>query len=89
VTVDPEHTDRDVVSALKVEVDTWRPGRVPDLVELTDRLADSWRRPVAIASGLGAAGLAVLLLVSLFVVALATANVGWAGSVKDHLTHIP
>lgn len=87
--MDPEHTDSDVVTALHAEVSTWRPGRVPDLVELTDRLADAWRRPVAIASALGAAGLAVLLLVSLFVVALATANVGWADSVKDHLIHIP
>lgn len=87
--MDPEHTDSDVVAALSAEVSAWRPRRVPDLIELTDRLADSWRRPVAIASALGAAGLAVLLLVSLVVVALATANVGWAGSVKDHLIHMP
>lgn len=87
--MDPEHTDSDVMAALHAEVSAWRPRRVPDLVELTDRLADSWRRPVAIASTLGAAGLAMLLLVSLVVVALATANVGWAGSVKDHLTHMP
>jgi hypothetical protein len=89
VIVDPEHTDSDVLAALHAEVSAWRPRRVPDLVELTDRLAGSWRRPVAIASGLGAAGLAALLLVSLVVVALATANVGWAGSVKDHLIHMP
>jgi hypothetical protein len=89
VTVDPEHTDSDVVAAIHAEVSAWRPSRVPDLVELTDRLADSWRRPVAMASALGAAGLAVLLLLSLVVVGLATANVGWAGSVKDHLIHMP
>ena len=41
------------------------------------------------ASALGAAGLALLLLLSLVVVGLATANVGWAGSVKDHLIHMP
>ena len=87
--MDPEHTDSDVVGALRAEVSAWRPGRVPDLVELTDRLADSWRRPVAVASALGAACLAMLLLVSLAVVALATQNVGWAGSVKDHLIHMP
>ena len=87
--MDPEHTDSDVVTALHAEVSAWRPSRVPDLVELTDRLADSWRRPVAMASALGAAGLAVLLLLSLVVVGLATANVGWAGSVKDHLIHMP
>ena len=87
--MDPEHSDSDVVTALRAEVSAWRPGRVPDLVELTDRLAESWRRPVAVASALGAACLAMLLLVSLVVVALATANVGWAGTVKDHLIHMP
>lgn len=87
--MDPERTDSDVVAAFRTEVSAWRPGRVPDLVELTDRLADSWRRPVAFASALGAACLATLLLLSLVVVALATANVGWAGTVKDHLVHIP
>jgi len=89
VIVDPEHTDSDVVTALRAEVSAWRPNHVPDLVELTDRLADSWRRPVALASALGAAGLAALLLLSLVVVALATANVGWAGAVKDHLIQMP
>ena len=89
MTVDHEHSDSDVVAALHAEFKAWRPRRTPDLVELTDRLADSWRRPVAIASAMGAAGLAMLLLVSLVVVALATANVGWAGSVKDHLIHMP
>jgi hypothetical protein len=89
VIVDPEHTDSDVVTALRAEVSAWRPSRVPDLVELTDRLADSWRRPVALASAFGAAGLAMLLILSLVVVALATANVGWAGTVKDHLVHMP
>ena len=87
--MDPEHNDSDVLAALRAEVSAWRPRRVPDLVELTDRLAESWQRPVALASALGAAGLAMLLLLSLVVVALATANVGWAGSVKDHLINIP
>ena len=89
MTVDSEHTDSDVAAALRAEVSAWRPGRVPDLVELTDRLADSWRRPVAVASALGAACLAMLLIVSLAVVALATANVGWAGAVRDHLIKMP
>jgi hypothetical protein len=89
VIVDAEHNDSDVVAAFRAEVSAWRPGHVPDLVELTDRLADSWRRPVAFASALGAAGLAMLLLLSLVVVGLATANVGWAGTVKDHLVHMP
>jgi hypothetical protein len=89
VTVDPERTDSEVVAAFRAEVSAWRPRRVPDLVELTERLADSWQRPVALASAFGAAGLAVLLVLSLVVVALATANVGWAGTVKDHLIHMP
>ena len=87
--MDSEHTDSDVAAALRAEVSAWRPGRVPDLVELTDRLADSWRRPVAVASALGVACLAMLLIVSLAVVALATANVGWAGAVRDHLIKMP
>jgi len=87
--VDPQRTDDEVVTALRAEVSAWRPKRVPDLVELTDRLADSWRRPVALASALGAAALAIVLVVSLVVVALATANVGWAGAVKNHLINMP
>jgi hypothetical protein len=89
VTVDHHDPDSDVVAAVRAEVSGWHPSRVPDLVELTDRLADSWRRPVAFASALGAAALAVLLLLSLVVVAEAPANMGWAGTVRDHLLHMP
>jgi hypothetical protein len=87
--VDPEQPDRDVVNAFRAEVSLWRPNRVPDLVELTERLANSWRRPVALASATGAVALALLLLVSLVVIALVPAGGGWAGVVKDHLSHMP
>jgi hypothetical protein len=89
VTVEHHDTDSEVVAAVRAEVSEWHPSRVPNLVELTDRLADSWRRPVALASALGAAALAVLLLLSLVVVAEAPANLGWAAAVKDHLIHMP
>jgi hypothetical protein len=87
--VDREPSQSDVVAALHAEVSGWRPGRVPDLVELTRPRADSWQRPVALASGLGAAALAVVLVLSLVVVAVASAHVGWATVVRDHLTHMP
>jgi hypothetical protein len=62
---------------------------VPDLVELTRPAAESWQRPVMLASALGAAALAIVLLLSLVVVTAVPANVGWAAVVKDHLTHMP
>ncbi len=77
------------MAAFRAEVAGWRPRRVPDLFELTDRLADSWRRPVMLASALGAAALAIVLVLSLAVVLAVPADIGWAGAVKNHLTHIP
>lgn len=87
--MDPEPNDSDVVTAFRTEVSGWRPGRVPHLVELTGDRADAWQRPVALASALGAVALAVLLLLSLVVVAAVPAHIGWAGTVKDHLIHVP
>jgi hypothetical protein len=89
VTVDGDLTDSEVVVALRTEVEGWRPRRVPDLVELTDRVAQPWRRSVMLASALGAVALAIVLLVSLAVVVAVPADIGWAGSVKNHLTHMP
>jgi hypothetical protein len=89
VTVDPDHEDGEVVDAFRSEVAGWQPRRVPDLVELTGRVADSWQRPVMLASALGAAGLAIVLLLSLAVVLAAPTHIGWAGTVKDHLTAFP
>lgn len=87
--MDRDPSESDVVAALHAEVSAWRPRRVPDLVELTRPVADSWQRPVALASALGAAALAVVLALSLVVVAVVPADMGWAGAVRDHLTHMP
>lgn len=89
MTVDRDPIDSEVVSALRAEVTGWRPRRVPDLVELTRPLADSWQRPVAVASALGAAALAIVLLVSVVVAVAVPPDIGWAGVIKDHLTHMP
>jgi hypothetical protein len=90
VTVVPERNkDDDVLTALHAEVADWRPRRVPNLVELTRPYGDSWQRPVALASGLGAAALAIVLVLSVMLVLLVPQNIGWAGVVKDHLTHMP
>lgn len=87
--MDRDPIDTDVLAAFRTEVTAWRPRHVPDLVELTLPRADHWRRPVALASALGAAALAIVLMLSLLVVAVVPANIGWAGVVKDHLTHMP
>jgi hypothetical protein len=87
--VDRDPIDGEVVSAFRDEVSGWRPRRVPDLLELTRPLADSWQRPVAVASALGAAALAIVLLISAVVVVAVPPNIGWAGVLKDHLTHMP
>ena len=87
--MDRDQDDGQVVAALRAEVSRWQPRRVPDLVELTRPHAHAWQRPVALASALGAAGLAIVLVISMVVVLLGTANIGWAGVVKEHLIHIP
>lgn len=89
MTVDGDQGAGQVEAALRAEVSGWRPRRVPDLVELTRPPVYAWQRPVALASALGTAGLALVLVVSMVVVLLGTANIGWAGAVKEHLTHIP
>jgi hypothetical protein len=87
VTRDPN--DSDVVATFSAEVEAWHPRQVPNLVELTRPAADSWQRPVALASALGATALAIVLVLSLVVVTLVPAQIGWAGVVRDHLTHMP
>jgi hypothetical protein len=89
VTVERDASDSNVVMAFRAEVSGWRPDHVPDLVELTRRHADSWQRPVALASALGATALAIVLLISVLVVVVVPTDIGWAGVVKDHLTHMP
>jgi hypothetical protein len=62
--VDPEAGDHEVLDAFRAEVSGWTPRRVPNLVELTRSAVPPWHRPVVWASGVGAAALAVVLLVS-------------------------
>jgi hypothetical protein len=68
VEVDPEASESEVVEAFRAEVGRWAPGRMPDLVELTQPAAPQWQRPVVWASGVGAAALAVMLLLSALLV---------------------
>lgn len=82
-------SDTDVLATLRAEVGAWRPERVPNLLELTRPADDAWQRPVALASALGAAALAVVLALSLVVVTLVPSSIGWADVVRDHLTHMP
>jgi hypothetical protein len=89
VTVERDQSDSDVVASFRAEMGAWRPRRVPDLVELTRSPADSWQRPVMLTSALGAMALAIVLVLSLVVVTLVPANIGWAGVMRDHLTHMP
>lgn len=89
MTVDRDPDDTDLVAALRTEVSGWRPNRVPDLLELTGRFADSWQRPVMLASAMGAVALAIVLVLSLVVVTAVPADIGWAGAMRDHLTHMP
>jgi hypothetical protein len=49
---------------MRSEVGAWTARRVPDLLDLTSRHDRVWQRPVALAAGMGAAALAVLLMLS-------------------------
>lgn len=84
-----ERSESDVTSALRAEVDTWRPRRVPDLIELAARAERSWQRPVALASAMGATALAIVLLLSVVVVILVPASLPGIAFAKDHLTTPP
>jgi hypothetical protein len=89
VTGDRRATDDEAMAVFRAEVAGWRPRRVPDMFEVTDRVVDAWRRPVMVAAGLGATALSIVLLASLAVVAMVPAGIGWAGVVRDHLTRLP
>jgi hypothetical protein len=87
--LDRHAADDEALAVFRAEVGGWRPRRVPDLVELTERVADAWRRPVMLAAGLGATALAIVLAASLALVTMVPSGMGWAGVVRDHLTRIP
>jgi hypothetical protein len=71
MTVNREPSESDVIEALRVEIGGWGPRQVPNLVELTRPAERAWRRPIALVAAVGAAALAILLLASFAVVALA------------------
>jgi hypothetical protein len=69
---------------MRAEVASWEPPRGPDLADLVTRANHSWRRPVALASSVGATALAVILLLSVILVALAPAIPG-GDVIRQHL----
>lgn len=76
--------DPQLMEALRSEVAGWKPYRGADVADLMQHAEHSWRRPVAVASSLGATVLAVLLLLSVLVVALAPAIPG-GDTIRAHL----
>jgi hypothetical protein len=82
--VSHESPDPSFRSALRSEVAAWEPPHGPDLADLVLRADHSWRRPIALASSLGAAALALILLLSVLMVALAPAIPG-GEVIKQHL----
>ncbi len=82
--VDEQPSERDVIELLRAEVDAWRPQDVPSLVEVIRRVEGHWRRPVALASALGAAVLAAVLLVSVLLLAVGPAIPG-GETIRSHL----
>jgi hypothetical protein len=69
---------------MRHEVAEWDPPRGPDLADLISRANHSWRRPVAVVSSVGAMALAVILLLSVIMVALAPAIPG-GDVIREHL----
>jgi hypothetical protein len=87
--MEPVHHDEELISAYRSEVETWRPARVPDLPLLVGRAARQWGRPVAFASTLGAAALAVVLVLSIVVVVVLPASLPGMTFIRDHLVTRP
>lgn len=84
-----ELSDSEVIAAFRDEVAGWEPRRVPNLMDLTRPTEHQWRRPVALASAMGTALLAVVLVLSVLVVVLVPGNVPGIEYVKDHLATQP
>ena len=66
-----ESEDPELTAAVRAEVGAWKPHRGPDVADMMRRADHSWRRPVALASSVGATVLAVLLLIATLMVVLA------------------
>ena len=82
--VNEETPDHRFANAMRAEVAGWEPPRGPDISDLFSRADHSWRRPVLFASSLGATALALVLLLSVLMVALAPAIPG-GDVIRQHL----
>lgn len=65
-----KHRDQELISLARTEIGAWRPQSGPDFRDLIARSGEAWRRPVAAAAALGAAGLALMLALGLMLVLL-------------------
>jgi hypothetical protein len=87
--VTPETRDQEFHHTLRAEVGGWTPYRGPDVHDLMVRAERHARRaPVALASAIGAASVAILLVLSLAMVLLGPALPG-GEAVKAHLVQTP
>jgi len=82
--VPDETSDPVFTAAMRSEVAAWEPLGGPDLADLVRRADHSWRRPVALVSSVGATALALILLLSVLMVALAPAIPG-GEVIRQHL----
>jgi hypothetical protein len=82
--VDKQPSEHDLVELLRAEVGAWRPREIPNLVDVVRGTGGHWRRPVALASVLGAAVLAVVLVVSVLLLAVSPAIPG-GETIRAHL----
>jgi hypothetical protein len=84
-----ESEDRRFAQAVRGEVGEWRCSRGPDLQDLMERVERRpWRTTVAVASTIGAAAVAMLLLLAVATVVLAPTIPG-GEVVKEHLVQTP
>jgi hypothetical protein len=84
-----QSNDSKLAEAVRGEVADWHPPRGPDLHDLMLRAGHSaWRAQVALASMVGAAVVAVLLVLAVATVLLAPTLPG-GEVVKEHLVQAP
>lgn len=82
-------SDPRLAEAVRGEVADWHPPRGPDLHEVMLRAGHSaWRAQIALVSMVGAAVVAVLLVLAVATVLLAPTLPG-AEAVKEHLVQAP
>jgi hypothetical protein len=79
-----ESEDTQLAAVVRAEVGGWKPDRGPDVADLMRRADHAWRRPVALASSIGATVLAVLLLMAMLMVVLAPPIPG-GETIRAHL----